>query len=390
MRQALHVVRDLVEASGGTSVSVPQLARYTEQSGRFENTVLSFEREGTLSARVLGGLAVRVEPWDPLGLYGAMLRPGRLDGFVRDAEVVQIHGIWQAHCVSFGRYCRARRMPYVVSAHGMLDAWAVRHKRWKKSAYAALAERRNLGGASCLRALTMQEAEDYRRFGLRNPVAVIGNGVELPTAEMLDPERFLGQWPELRGRRLVIFLSRLHEKKGVDILARSWGRLAGENPDWHLVVAGPNNGDCRERLEAMVRERGLAERVTFTGMLDSEMKWSALGASEVFALPSHSEGFSVAVLEALAAGLRVLLTPGCNFGELRGKSFARVVEAADAPVAEGLAALMGMDREDARRAGEEGRTYVGERYSWAAIGEQMADVYDWVLGGAKPASCPIE
>lgn len=369
---------------------MPQLARYTEKSGRFENTVLSFERKGTLSARVLGGLAIRVEPWTPLGLYGSLLRPERLDELVRDAEVVQIHGIWQAHCVSFGRYCRAKRLPYVVSAHGMLDAWAVRHRRWKKSVYAALIERRNLRGASCLRALTMQEAEDYRRFGLRNPVAVIGNGVDLPTAEMVDPSRFWRRWPELQGRRMVIFLSRLHEKKGVDILIRSWARLAGENPDWHLLVAGPNNGDCQEKLEAMVRERRLTERVTFTGMLDYEMKWSALGASEVFALPSHSEGFSVAALEALAAGLRVLLTPGCNFSELRGKSFARVVEAFDEPVSDGLAALMGMDEEEARSAGEAGRKYVGARYSWAAIGAQMADVYDWVLGGARPASCPIE
>jgi len=388
--QALHVVRDVVELSGGTSVSVPQLARYTELTGRLLNRVLAFERDGTLSGRILQGVDIRVEPWVPAELYGSLFNPKLLDKYVEGSKLVQLHGIWEAPCISFGRYCHKRGVPYIVSAHGMLDAWALEHKRIRKRLYSALFERNNLQGAACLRALTMQELADYRKYGLHNPIAVIGNGVDIPTAEMVDPERFWRQWPKLKGKRLVVFLARLHEKKGVDILIRSWQMVAREYPDWHLVVAGPNNGKCKEKLSAVVEAAGMEDCVTFTGMLDYELKWSALGAAEVFALPSHSEGFSVAVLEALAAGLRVLITPGCKFPELEGMSFARTVEAVDESVAAGLAALMRLKDGESLRARSEASQYVKERYGWPAIGNQMAEVYEWVLGGARPASCTID
>ena len=113
--------------------------------------------------------------------------------------------------------------PYIIAAHGMLEGWALQQKKLKKTLYSLLVERPNLRGAACLQALTRAEADDYRRFGLKNPVAVIPNGVDVPP--QVSSDLFLWTFPQLKGKRLVTFLSRLHRKKGLDILCQAWSRI---------------------------------------------------------------------------------------------------------------------------------------------------------------------
>src|ERR1019366_6678208 len=154
---------------------------------------------------------------------------------IRKADVLQIHGLWQQQCITAGGIGRRHRKPIVISAHGMLERWALNNKRWKKGPYSLLVERPNLRSASVLRALTAAEASDYRRFGLRNPIAIIPSGVD-PVGGA-HPELFFSSWPDLRGRRLVLYLSRIHYKKGVDLLVEAWGRIAPHFTGAHLVIA---------------------------------------------------------------------------------------------------------------------------------------------------------
>src|SRR5262249_23304811 len=151
--------------------------------------------------------------------------------------------------------------------------------------------------------------------GLKGPVAVIPNGVT-PPGQHISERLFFERYPDLRGRRIVIFLSRVHHKKGLDILCKAWQRVWPLFRDTHLVIAGPDFENTLASIEALMSELGIGDGVTITGMLEGEMKWSALAASRLFVLPSHSEGFSMAILEAMATGLPVLATHPCNFPEI--------------------------------------------------------------------------
>jgi glycosyltransferase involved in cell wall biosynthesis len=172
---------------------------------------------------------------------------GDINDAIRKADVVQIHGLWEQHCVTTGVLARRHRKPVVVSAHGMLESWAVRNKAWKKWPYSILIERPNLRRAAVLRALTPAEAHDYRRFGLNNPIAVIPNGVDLTQGP--GPDLARSSWPEVRDRRLVLYMSRIHYKKGVDLLVEAWSRLTARFPDAHLVIAGPDFEGTRANVE---------------------------------------------------------------------------------------------------------------------------------------------
>lgn len=143
---------------------------------------------------------------------------------------------------------------------------------------------------------------------------MVGYGIELGHAAAAgSADAFAQAWPETAGKRIVLFLGRLHEKKGCDLLVEAFARVAGADPSLHLVMAGPDDAQgLRAGLEARAAQWGVAERVTWTGMLAGEAKWSALKAAQVFALPSHQENFGIAVVEALALGVPVLISEKVN------------------------------------------------------------------------------
>jgi glycosyltransferase involved in cell wall biosynthesis len=311
----------------------------------------------------------------------------RFRAIVRAVDGVHIHGIWEHHCSAAAALLREEQKPYVVSAHGMLDRWALRSKRLKKALYSALVERRNLAGAACLRALTHAEVEDYRNYGLTNPVAVIPNGVTIP--DEVSSNAFLEAFPNLRNKRIVLFLGRLHYKKGLDILCKAWSALDREFTDAYLVLAGPDFDNTRARTESLVQELGITGSVTFTGMLKGNLKWSALSASTVFVLPSYSEGFSVAILEALGVGLPVVVTPQCNFPEIESSGCGWLSEANASELENVLGGALATDTSTLEKMGNAGRVLARERYSWPVVREQMAEVYEWINGGARPAAVHI-
>ncbi len=354
MKIALHVIRSLDPAAGGPSVCVPQLAQALTREGRYRADVLTFPARGVSLSELASTITC--------------------------ADVLHVHGLWQLHSTVCTIVARRVGVPMMISAHGMLEPWALNHKRWRKRIYGALVEGRNLRRADCLHALTQEEAAACRRFGLRNPVALVANGIETPPAA--TPAAFLSAFPALDGRRLVLFLGRIHRKKGLDRLFRAWHEA---QPAAHLVLAG---GDCEgteAALRALASELGIAGQITFTGPLYGDLKWSALAAAELFALPSYSEGFSVAVLEAMAMGLPVLLTTACHFPEAVASGAGWQAGPEAGALARVLGETLALAPDALRAAGERGRTMAATRYSWTGIAGQMAAAYDWMLGGPAPA-----
>jgi glycosyltransferase involved in cell wall biosynthesis len=382
MRNALHIIRGLDPRAGGMTVSVPALARAVAETGSYRQRLIYFSGPREYAPPDVAGVELMRLPWRPLGaMFGQTRRD--LSQVIAEIDIVHIHGIWQAHCAAAGAVCRQLRRPFMVSAHGMLQPWALRNKRWKKSPYSALVERRNLDRAACFRALTAAEIADYRAYGLQGPVAVIANGVDAPPGT--GSETFFRAFPELEGKRLVLFLSRVHYKKGVDVLCRAWATMANNFPEARLVIAGPDYENTLARMQALMWRLRIETQMAYVGTLNGDQKWAALAACEGFALPSYSEGFSVAVLEALAAGRPVIITPGCNFPEAGEAGCGVLVKPSEEGLAAALRAMLERSPAENAAMGARGADLVRRRYSWPVIGRQLAEVYDWILdGGPKP------
>lgn len=386
LKRALHVINSLRPEDGGTSVSVPALVVATAETGRYENTIVRTDGYVRVDSLGSGSKCVGTS-LSILRTLSNLAVGGFLNDAIRQADVVQIHGLWQRHCVTTGILARRHRKPIVISAHGMLEPWALRNKSWKKWPYSLLLERPNLRQAAVLRALTVAEVDNYRQFGLSNPVVVIPNAVDTPPKA--SPDLFLSNWPRLRGQRVVLYLSRIHYKKGVDILAKAWARIAAQFPDAHLVIAGPDSEATQSTVEQLVKEGSIGDRVTFTGPVYGELKASLLSAASLFVLPSHSEGFSLAILESLAAGVPVIITDHCNFPEVAQSGSGWIIAPTLLELERSLREALETTASDLSSRGQRGRQLVQDNYSWSRVGQQMADVYDWVLGGPRPGTVEI-
>jgi len=388
-RQWLHVVSHLDPKYGGLSSVVPQLNAAIASLGQYSVQLAGFCQPNEHFVPKQAA-QVKIEHL-PLGRREWMTNSElkkRFRHLVSSSLGVHVHGLWQQSSAVTGPLARNLGKPYVVSAHGMLESWALRNKRWKKSLYMALVERANLAGATCLHALTQAEAEDYRRLGLRNPIAVIPNGVEIPAH--VSSRKFLDQFPELQGKRLILFLGRIHFKKGLDILCQAWSRLSAKWPDAQLVIAGPDFEGTQAQIEQLAATLNISGRMTFTGMLAGELKWSALAASEVFVLPSYSEGLSVSVLEAMGSGLPVIVTENCNLPEVRRHGCGWVIKPDADELETALREVLRSSPAELGEMGLRGKQLVASRYSWEVVGRQMSSLYRWVENDCLPADVEIQ
>ncbi|WP_063771706.1 glycosyltransferase [Cupriavidus necator] len=237
-------------------------------------------------------------------------------------DAVIVNGLWQHHGFAVWRALRASGVPYFVFPHGMLDPWFRRTyplKHLKKWLYWPWAEYRVLRDA-CAVLFTAEEErrrarESFWLYRAREVVVSFGTSAP-PPAQAADgtslAERFLAAHPGLRGKRIVLFLGRIHPKKGCDVLIGSFAQACAQMPDAHLVIAGPDSAGWSRELRELARAHGVAHRISWPGMLRDEMKWGAFHASEVFVLPSHQENFGIAVAEALGCGLPGLLSTQVN------------------------------------------------------------------------------
>jgi len=345
----------------------------------------------TSALGAIGGAVTIVTPTQSRlgpGSLGAGLRlmgpETNIEEAVRRAEVVHLHGLWQAHTRRGSAAARAARIPYLIAAHGMAEPWALRHKRWKKRIYLACVEARNLRRAACLHALSRPEIEHLRRLAPWTPICFVPNGVDLSFFECLPGRAVLeADHPELAGKFVVLFFGRVHVKKGLDLLAQAMGRLAPFYPELHLLIAGNDDGAwCSFRDE--IASLGLSHRMTYLGHVGGEKARQVWAAADAFLLPSYSEGFSMAVLEAMACRLPSLITTACHFPEAKAAAASIVVSPDVDSVTQGMRDLLDRSPAERRRLGESGRRLVEERYTWDRQAERLASVYSWLCGGGDP------
>jgi glycosyltransferase involved in cell wall biosynthesis len=312
----LHIIASVNPAGGGPMEGIKQIAKMLTKMGHIVEVL-------TLDSPIdpwIKNVEFKVYPVGPgITRYGYTPRfMTWLKENYQNYDACIINGIWMYHSFAAWTLLRNSDKPYYVFTHGMLDPWFKKNypfRHLRKSMYWPWAEHRVLTDARAVcftcddeRLLARQSFKPYR---IRE--AVVSYGTSFPTGDA-DSQKaaFVDRFPEVRGKKLLLYLSRIHEKKGCDLLIEAFGNVAKSDPDLHLMVAGPDHYRMRPELEQIARRLGVANRISWPGMIDGDIKWGAFRFAEAFILPSHQENFGIVVAEAMACGCAVLISNKVN------------------------------------------------------------------------------
>ncbi|MBI4913953.1 MAG: glycosyltransferase [Acidobacteria bacterium] len=367
--RTLHVVPSMALASGGPAQSVGALCGALVRLGAPAEIATLRRDDGAPLA--FPGVPVHAFPASFPSVLG---RSAGLGAFLRtqavNFDLVHVHGLWQWPGVLARRAAARAGIPLLISPRGMLEPWALGQRAWAKRLALATWEGKNLWCAALLHATSEAEARQFRKRGLKNRSVVIPNGVDLPDLPWAGPAE---------GPRRLIFLSRFHPKKGVDLLLQAWARLQGDFPEWSLDLVGPDPEGHRPGYEALARALGLGgDRARFLDALEGAAKWEALASADLLVLPSHSENFGNVVLEALACGVPVLTTTGTPWADLHPRGCGWWVPATEGSLEQALREALALPRPLLRDMGARGRDWARD-FTWEAVATSMVQAYGQLL-----------
>ncbi len=376
MKYQLHVVVNAGSASGGEGLAA---LRYAESIGRAgcAVTLLSkhISRKQGREFIGMGSLELLVVPSRRNLLLELLAQYDYMQTLCEQKQIdlIHLHGMWSPFLAAAALVARKRGLPLVISPHGCLEPWALGYKRHKK----LLALRTYQGAILRLAALFVatadQEANSVRRLGLRQPIAIIPNGVDVDSLPHPAASRQV---------KTILFLSRVHPKKGLLDLVEAWAIV--RRPGWRIVIAGGDEEGHRAKLEALIRAKGLESDFEFVGFVDGARKQACLDEADIFVLPTYSENFGIAVAEALANELPVITTTGAPWQDLVTHHCGWWVAPGVQGVSNALRDAIDCDPGELKRMGQRGRRLVIDKYSWDKIGCAALKVSKWLLDPSRP------
>jgi glycosyltransferase involved in cell wall biosynthesis len=308
-------------------------------------------------------------------LYYAPELEKQVRTLVDNADVLHGHGFYVGTNYLFGRAARRQNKPLVYHVHGIFEPYILRRSRWKKRLVHWLFEDANFRHARFWRALTVKEADQIRAVGIAAPIEVAPVGID-PAAfasahESTDPIE-TPLVPQLtKTRRRALFISRLHPKKGLDLLVPAWTQIGTDGSDWELIIAGPDEGGHAASVDRWIQEFGVQGSVRRVGKISHEAKVRLLKSADLFVLPSYSEGFPSAILEAMAVATPVVATKACNFPELFQNGGGWECETTQASLVAALRTAISASEAERRQRGQAGRNLLERDYTWPKIAERL-------------------
>jgi glycosyltransferase involved in cell wall biosynthesis len=414
MIRTANVTLSVSRKAGGLFESVRRLVQSLAATG-MEVEVYGMADEFT-DRDIAAWEPVTVKSFKPTWPEAFGYAPGFLEELIAyEPDITHTHGIWVYPSIATNRYNRRTKTPYIISAHGMLDRWAIENSRWKKVIAHFLYEGAHLRGAHCLRALCEAEARAIRDLKLPNPIAIIPNGIDLPEPVKPGAAGSIPPWTSCvePGRKVMLYLGRIHPKKGLVNLLRAWAEIKKskiedlKSDKWILAIAGWDQGRHEQELKVLCDELGLAwsdvrergakilerrtgsgeQEVVFLGPQFNEGKAACYAQCDGFILPSFSEGVPMTVLEAWVNSKPVLMTPQCNLPEGFSTGAALKIETTVASVTDGLNEFWRMSDAERSALGSRGYDLARQRYAWPRLAQQMKELYEWTLGGGARPDC---
>ena len=366
----LYVVQSISLDSGGLGLAALRHAESVAKAGAEVVLFVSERSEQELDYDSVAGRFTIASRMRTSSSFVNLLRCVRRSDF----SLIHVHGVWSPILFFASLLGFFLRIPVAISPHGSLEPWALQFKPLKKRLALALYQRWALLHASMVFVTAEQERESVRSVGVRTFVTLLPNGVD---------EHPLVESAPFRETKNLLFLSRVHPKKGLRDLVLAWDKV--RKPGWKVIVAGPDELGYTDELKLLIRELGLDQDFEFPGLVVGKEKEYYFSIADIFILPTYSENFGIAVAEALMRGVPVITTTGAPWEELVSWGCGWWVSPGVEGVSNALVSAMSMGASELRAMGAKGRRLVVEKYSWRHVGEGTLVVYNWLLnGGPRP------
>jgi glycosyltransferase involved in cell wall biosynthesis len=285
----------------------------------------------------------------------------------RETDVIVTHGSWRFP-TKWGRHLRKLGFEWVYTPQGMLEPWALSQKSLKKSLYLALVEKPSVNASSMIRAVSTPEMRNLEAIFPATRLVHIPNGVR-------EKDIILGR----RRNGQFLFMSRLHEKKGIEQLVKGWQKSpASQRGDCKLIIAGPDQGELA-KIEPLMKE---SSNIEYVGAVYGAQKEKLLSESEFFVLPSHSEGFPTALLEAMNYGLVPLISRGCNLPEAFESGIAFSAEPDEDILSGSIETALALDERERSDLSAKARNFVHNRYTLASVAAKQFELFNELVNAA--------
>lgn len=313
--------------------------------------------------------------WGPrrLGISPLMRRWLQAEVKSETVDIIHNHGLWMMPNVYAGNVCQNSNCRLMLSPHGAMSSWALGRSALMKTIFWKLLQGPAVRVAACFHATAESEYADIRRLGFKQPVCIIPCGVNMQPLEQ----------KQAGGRRQLLFLGRIHPKKGVDNLLHAWQAVEHKFQDWDLVVAGPDNAGYLAEMQALAEKLQLRQ-IVFRGALFGDEKLQAYRDASLYVLPTHSENFGITVAEALAAGTPAIVTHGAPWAGLAEQGAGWWVEIGVAPLTACLEQALSTTPQRLSEMGKAGHDWMERDFSWERISAQSLVTYRWLLDGGEP------
>lgn len=311
-----------------------------------------------------------------LGASKDMLTWLKIQAQENQIDLLHNHSLWMMPNIYPGWIAKKYNIPLVISPRGTLSEKAMQTGSKIKKLFWPLFQKPVLDNATCFHATSEAEYLDIRRLGFKQPVAVIPNGMDLFDL----PERVL---PE---QKTLLFLGRIHEVKGLDMLLAAWFEVQDVFPEWNLKIVGPSHGNYVNKLKDLSSKLNL-NRVEFSDAVMGSEKWATYRNADVFILPSYTENFAVAVAEALSMEVPVIATKGTPWQILEEYLCGFWIDTNKDSIVKCLHQIFILDRNEISEMGKRGRILIEQKFAWDNIAKMMDDTYRWILFGGDKPSC---
>jgi len=365
-----HVMGSIEDEAAGPSYTIPAIATVMQSIG---HTVSGYSI-GPQMEETWRGFQHRKFPnqYQKLPILRALSASSLLQAALlqNKADIIHTHGLWLMPNIYAARVAQHHNIPLVVSAKGMLAPAALAFSPVKKAVFSALFQKKALDKVQLFHATSHQEYQDIRTYGLRQPVAIIPHGIDIPPV----PD------PSPRPRKQVLFLGRLHAIKGLSLLIAAWKQIEDNFPDWDLKIIGPGQADYIESLKGEIRQQG-AKRIEIAPKVFGEDKLKAYQMADIYILPSQSENFAVTIAEALANGLPVICSKGTPWADVETQGCGWWIDGNPTALANCLTEALSLTNDTRQAMGQKGRAWMVQNFSWIHIAKKFETTYVWLREG---------
>lgn len=368
----LTFITDIDNRSGGPSRSVPMLVKGLAESA-VDITLMTIRSE-QMNLHALDGSAAKLHILDSFNTK-------QVEEYVKSEkfDIIQIQSIWDPRYHKLVKIAQKLNIPYIITPRGMLEPWSLSQSKWKKKLALSLYQKADLQEAACIFATADMEARHVHDLGVNVPCSVIPNGIDI------------SDYPCRKKRaevmRQVLFLSRIHEKKGIELLIDAWRSIQKSYPDWMLNIVGNGEADYIDLLKHKIKDLGLYGYVNILDPVYGHFKVQMYQCSSIFCLPSYSENFGMVIAEAMSCGVPVITTTNCPWEFLNDTGTGWCIDLSVENLEKALREAVSMDPVTLYEMGQKASQLVHERFYYLNVARRTVELYRWIIEGGDTPEC---